>query len=260
MKKPILKIKPNNKEKIEEKDENVFVNYYETDAVKAHIVPHHNPSFNFQTQPIKHPFRMCIVGASGSGKSNILFGLLRKLDQTFNGIKLFVQDKDEPLYKTLQDAIPKPYLEIYEGIDSVKEVNYDELEGQYLFIFDDFVIESEKKHQKICELYIRGRKMSKDNAGISLIYLTQSYYETPSTIRKQCTHLILKKVMGKMERNAIIRDINALDINKHQLDNLYHYCVGGSEDISNFLFIDKSAKEGFNFRKNLNEILDIEQF
>ena len=248
------------KQKEPEPIPNNFINYYETEAVKPHIIEHHNPSYNFETMPIKHPFRMCIVGASGSGKSNVLMGLIRALDNTFNQIKLFTQDKDEPLYKTLEDAIPKPYLEIYEGIDSFNTLDLTQLEGQQLFIFDDFVIEPEKKQKKICELYIRGRKMSKDNAGISCIYLTQSYYETPITIRKQCTQLILKKIMGKNEKNQIIRDCGALDIEKDTLEAMYNYCVNGFDDISNFLFIDKAARSGYNFRKNLNEILNIDDF
>ena len=66
--------------------------------------------------------------------------------------------------------------------------------------------------------------------------------------------------MGKRERDAIIRDCGALNVDKEQLESMYNYCVGDTNDIQNFLLIDKSAKQGFNFRKNLNQILNIDDF
>ena len=96
--------------------------------------------------------------------------------------------------------------------------------------------------------------------GISLIYLTQSYYDCPRIIRKQASQLILKKINGKMETNSIIRDCSSLEINKSQLQKMYAHCVKSKDDINNFMLIDKGADDKYRFRKNLTETLDPNNF
>ena len=247
------------KEYKEKEEKHKFKNYYELESTKPFIVEYNNPCYDFETMPLKHPMRALIVGCSGSGKSNVLLGIIEKMSDTFNEIKIFTQDKSEPLYEMLESKIEKPYLQIFEGLDDLKSMDMTKLEGQQLFIFDDMVVEPEKKQQKICELYIRGRKMS-DKKGISLIYLTQSYYDVPNIIRKQANQLLLKKINGRLETNAIIRDCSALDLTTAQLQSMYSYCVNSTFDIQNVFLIDKSAPDGKNFRKNFNEILNVEDF
>jgi hypothetical protein len=235
-----------------------MTNFYDKDEVKVFCPEYHNPSYNKKNMPLKHPMRMVNVGASGSGKSNCLLGIIEEMDQTFNSIKIFTQDASEPLYEYLQSVIEKPFLEIFEGIDSFNKFDMTLLEdGQHLLIFDDMCIESEKKQSKIKELYIRGRKMSK--SGLSVIYLTQSYYNCPKLIRKQANYFILKKFNGGRELRTILKD-SSLEASGKQLENMYNYCVSSANDICNFLLVDKSAPETERFRKNLDEVLDPQEF
>lgn len=156
-----------------------IINFYELEDVKKYAYNYVNPNYNFKTMPLKHPLRMVICGASGSGKSNILINIINKMDDTFEKIIIFTQDKDEQLYNYIEEKIPNDELEIFEGIKEVNNYKFEDLDPkQYLIIFDDMCIESEKKQQQICELFIRGRKMA-HKCGISLIYLTQSYFQTP---------------------------------------------------------------------------------
>ena len=250
-----------NKKKVKnDDDEDCEVeNFYNKKEVQVFCPKYHNPNYNSKTMPFKHPMRGVIVGASGSGKSNVLLDLINKMIGTFNSIKIFTQDKDEPLYQYLASMIEPPQLEIFEGIDAFNkyDIKEDLKHGQHLLIFDDMCIESEKKQQKIGELFIRGRKMS-DN-GLSLLYLTQAYYQTPIIIRKQCTHLILKKVNGKRDVGAILKD-SSLDADGQQLQNMYNHCVKSADDITNFMLIDKSAPESQRFRKNYRTILSPNDF
>lgn len=240
-------------------DECEVENFYSKKEVQAFCPKYNNPKYDPKTMPFKHPMRGVIVGASGSGKSNVLLDLIKKTMGTFNSIKLFVQDKDEPLYQYLASKIEPPQLEIFEGIDAFN--NYDVKEdlkhGQHLLIFDDFVIEPAKKQKKIEELFIRGRKMS--DKGLSMLYLTQSYYQTPIIIRKQCNYVILKKVNGKRDIGAILKD-SSIDADGKQLQNMYNHCVKSADDISNFMLLDKSAPEEQRFRKNYNTLLNPEDF
>lgn len=164
-----------------------IINFYELEEVKKHAYNYINPNYDFATMPLKHPLRMVICGASGSGKSNILLNIISLMSNTFEKIIIFTQDKDEQLYNYLEEKLEPELFEIFEGIESVNKYNFNNLEDkQHLIIFDDMCIETEKKQSYIQELFIRGRKMA-HKCGVSCIYLTQSYFQTPPTIRKQMT-------------------------------------------------------------------------
>ena len=247
----------NKTEKVDQTS-NEIINFYELDDVKKYAIDHVNPNYNFDTMPLKHPMRMVICGASGSGKSNLLLNIIHSMSNTFEKILIFTQDKDEQLYNYLAGALPEDEIEIFEGIDSVINYNFDNLdEMQHLIIFDDMCIEKESKQQNICELFVRGRKMAK-KCGCSVIYLTQSYFQVPPVIRKQMTALILRKINGKRDARAILSEC-AIDATTNQLMNLYESCCN-PDDITSFLFIDFNAPEDKRFRYKFDTIINIKKF
>jgi ABC-type dipeptide/oligopeptide/nickel transport system ATPase component len=235
-----------------------IINFYELDEVKKFAYNYVNPGYDFYGMPLKHPLRMVVVGASGSGKSNILLNLISAMNGTFEKIIIFTQDKDEQLYNYLEDKFSGYDFEIYEGIESVHNYNFNNLEQkQHLIIFDDMCIESEKKQAPISELFIRGRKMAK-KCGCSVIYLTQSYFQVPPVIRKQMTSMIIRKVNGKRDISNILRE-TSLDTTAKVLTNMYKACCD-PDDIKAFLLIDYNAPEEHRFRYKLGTILNIEDY
>jgi len=237
------------------------INFYNLPKVQKYITKYENPNYDFETMPLKHPMRLVCVGCSGSGKSNLLLNIIKEMSNTFEKILIFTQDKDEPLYNYLEEEL-KDSIEIYEGIQNVKDYDFNDIEDmQHLVIFDDMCIEKDKDQQKIGELFIRGRKMAR-NKGISVVYLSQSYFQTLPIIRKQMTGLILIKVNGKRDLGFILKE-QSLGATKEQLMNIYKKCTsGGSTDdrITNFLFIDLNATEESRFRYKFDTILDINDF
>jgi hypothetical protein len=248
---------PPKKKLIKENNPNGMINFYELDEVKIFNQNYHNPKYNKEMQPLKHPMQMLMCGTTGSGKSNILLNIISIMDSTFNYIKIFTQNKEEPLYQYLESKIEKPYLEIFEGLKELETMDMDKLEpAQYMFIFDDMCTQ---KNQRVIEhIFIRGRKMAQ-KCGISSIYLSQSYFATPSIIRKNINSLILKKINGKRDIDSILRE-TSIGAEKEQLMNMFKYCVQSKEDITNCLFIDLGASDDEKFRKNFSEILDIDKF
>jgi hypothetical protein len=229
-----------------------IINFYELDDVKAFQKDYHNP--NFESHKISIPFRMAVIGASGSGKSNTVLNIINQFTETFNHIKLFVKNADEPLYKYLEQKIPmKDELEIFEGLDELNKMNLDkDFKKQTLVIFDDLVLE--KNQGQIEQLYIRGRKLA---GGVSLIYLSQSFYNIPRKIRLQVNYLILRKIPSSRDVNGILREFS-LGINKEELIKIYQFCVG--KTITSFLMIDLNVDPEQAFRKNFNQVLDLNQF
>jgi hypothetical protein len=56
-------------------------------------------------------------------------------------------------------------------------------------VLDDLVNRSPKEQAPISEYFLRARKK-----GVSLVYISQSFYAIPKMIRNNITHLLLKQV------------------------------------------------------------------
>ena len=71
-----------------------LINCYEYLPKKYKTNKYHNPN---KIVP-QHPFRLCIVGASNSGKTNTLMNII-ELSKNFHKIYLYAKKLDEGLYQ-----------------------------------------------------------------------------------------------------------------------------------------------------------------
>ena len=140
-----------------------------------------------------HPYRILIIGSSGSGKTNTFLNLINE-QKDIDKIYLYAKDLSESKYeyliknrenagiKYLNDS--KAFIEcsntmndIYENIN-----NYNpNRKRKILIVFDDMIadIMTNKKFQLLIkELFIRCRKLN-----ISLVFITQSYLSVPKDVR-----------------------------------------------------------------------------
>lgn len=200
---------------------------------------------------ISLPFRMLIVGSSGSGKSNVVVNLIQKFNDTFGSVKICCKDRNEPLYKFLTDKLDPSTFQIYEGLKNVPSLdNKEEFDPsmQHLIVFDDLCLE---KNQAIIEDYlIRGRKIAK---GVNIIYLTQSYFKCPRVIRMNVNYIVLKKVGSNKDLVSILKEYS-LGVDINELKKLYKNNV---KNMTDFLLIDLDASDDKRFRKGFKEILKV---
>jgi hypothetical protein len=229
---------------------NNIINFYELDEVKAFKKKSYNP--NYKSHGITVPFRSVIIGSSGAGKSNLVLNLISQMQNTFNMIYIYTRNKAEPLYEFLESKIEPGFLEINEGLDKLINKKDSDYFGQTLVIFDDLCLE--KDQSVISELYIRGRKIE---GGISLCYLSQSYFKIPTTVRQQSQYIFLKKIPNVRNIKMLLSEYG-LSATKEQMLNMYKYCIDG--DFLNFLMIDLEAPSNSAYRKGFNEILNNEAF
>lgn len=208
-----------------------------------------NPSFD--NIMISHPFRMGIIGSSGAGKSTLVLEIIHRMNGTFGNITLCCQNADEPLYKFLSSKIKPEQLQIFEGYENIPPLDALDKECQHLVIFDDLVLQ--RRQDKIEEYFIRGRKIAK---GVSMIYLTQSYWKVPKVIRLQWNFIILKKLSSTKDLKMIMNDFS-LGIDKEILLKLYKKCT---EEKGDFLLVDLDTDIENRFRFNFLEILNISDF
>ena len=61
------------------------------------------------------------------------------------------------------------------------------------------MIYNKKLNSIVTELFIRGRKLN-----ISLVFITQSYFETPKYVRPNTTHFFISKIPNKRELQQIV--------------------------------------------------------
>lgn len=229
-----------------------LVNFYETDEVKRLQPKYHNP--HFSTHGINIPFRAVVCASSGSGKSNLVLNLLQQMNGTFNDVYLFCREKSEPLYEHLENSMknprtgkPNPHLHIFEGLEEMNGWNLNthfEEHGQTLIVIDDMC--NEKDQRQVCELYIRGRKLGR---GVSLLYMSQSWFLVPRVVRLQSNLIILRRLGSSRDVSMILREVS-LGVTIEELLDLYQRCVG-DDSILGFLSIHVGSDNPF--RKNLNE-------
>lgn len=226
-----------------------MINFYE--KIK-NVNKIYNPNYN--KHKIKIPFRMLIIGSSGSGKTNTILNLLKEMNGTFSSIDIYTRQPDEPLYKHLLEVYKKNHtigeeegLNIHEGIMDLKPLNeYDETKN-HLVIFDDMILE--KNLKQVAEYYIRCRKK-----GVSVIFLSQSYYlndQNWKIIRRQANYIIIKKINSVKELMAIIKDYS-LNISKEEFLKMYEDIT--KENKFNFLMVDLDEEPEKRFRKNYDVI------
>lgn len=225
-----------------------IINFYELKSVKKFMNKSINPNYNYHK--INVPFRSILIGSSGSGKTNLLMNILSVFPNTFN--KLWIYTKaQEPLYDYLQSVIPEDLIHIsYDNLQECENhLKNEDYYGQSLVIFDDMC--NEKNQQVINELYIRGRKIGK---GVSVIYLTQSYFKVPKVVRLQCQYIFIIKVSGVRDLKLILSEYN-LNTTKEQLLKYYDKCCN-SGVFGNFLLIDLNSTQDKTYRMNFLEYLN----
>jgi GTPase SAR1 family protein len=190
------------------------------------------------------PFRLLVVGSSGSGKSNTVINLIYNMPNYFYSISIITKNADEPLYNFLKKKLGDSVC-IYEGLDDIPPLDSYDKSVPHLVIFDDLVLE--KNQDKIIEYFVRGRKLN-----ISTVYISQSYFRTPKTIRANINYLILKKISSNRDLGLILNDYS-LGVSKEQLYSIYKYATKNKFD---FLLIDIDAPEEERFRHNFGMIIE----
>ena len=225
-----------------------LVNFYELKEVRDMKEPSYNPHFKENDTEI--PSRICIVGASGSGKTTSLLNFLLISPNTFGHITI-VTKQSEPLYEYLEKKLKGKNITIYYELDKLPEPrDFPNKDLQNLLVFDDQVVT--RNQSKIINYFIYGRKVG---SGITCVYLTQSYYSVPKTIRAQLSYIWIVKIGQRRDLNLILADSGGL-VEKDVLRKLYEEST--SETFSflkiNLNTIDLNKK----FSKNFNQFFLLE--
>ena len=134
--------------------------------------------------------------------------------QDIDKIYLYAKDPYEDKYQYLinkRESVglkhfndPKAYIEYLNDMKNVyKNINNYNLgkENKVLIVFVDMIadmISNKKLNSIVTELFIRCRKLN-----VSLVFISQSYFEVPKDVRNNSTHVFIMKMSNKRELQQI---------------------------------------------------------
>ena len=171
-----------------------------------------------------HPYRILIIGGSGSGKTNALLNLINNqpdIDKIYLYAKYLYEKKYQYLINKREKVglnhfnDPKAFMEYSNDMQDV----YNPIKKRkVLIIFDDIIadmISNNKLNPIVMELFIRGRKLN-----ISIVFITQSYFKLPKDVRLNSTHFFMMKIPNESELQQIALN-HSSDIDFKDFMNIY---------------------------------------
>ena len=208
------------------------------------------------------PFRMLVVGRSGSGKSSILSCLVALPDwygNDFIGDYIYIwtgSPSDDKINKLIEyKEIPDSNVR-YEWIDTEVSEVYDELvddwkekvdEGErpndVLFIVDDMFYSnkfanSRMKDSMMSKVFMNGRKFN-----ISIVILAQKYSSISSGLREN-TNAVLTFGATNKQIDLMEADFNYLK-NAKEFYRVFRDATNGSKHDFLFINIDRPINERY---------------
>ena len=210
-----------------------------------------------------HPYRILIIGGSGSGKTKTLLNLIngqRHIDKIYFCAKDLSESKNEHLINNRENAGIKHLNDSKAFIESSNTMNdvYANIDNhnpkrkrKILIVLDDMIadIMTNKRFQSIIkELFIRCRKLN-----ISLVFITLSYFSVPKNVRLNSTHYLIMKTNSKRELRNIATNHSA-EIDYKDFIKIDRECT---KEPYNFLTKDTTLPptNPLRFRKNLFDTL-----
>ena len=181
-----------------------------------------------------HPYRILIIGGSGSGKANALLNLINN-QPDIDKIYLYAKDPYEKKYQYLINKHekvglnhfndPKASMEYSNNMQDVyKDIeDYNAIKKRkILIVFDDMIadmINNNKLNPVVKELFIRGRKLNS-----SIVFITQSYFKVPKDVRLNSKHFFIMKIPNKRELRQIAFN-HSSDIDFKDFMQIYKKCT-----------------------------------
>ena len=165
------------------------------------------------------PYRMLIIGPSGSGKINALLNLIQEQNNSnpIDKIYLYAKDLSKPKYHFLIEKRenagiknyndPTAFIEysntMHDVFSNIDDYN-PKRKRKNLIVFDDMIadIMTNKKFPAIIkELFIRCRKLN-----ISLVFITQPCFSVSKEARLNSTNYLIIKINNRKDLQQIAID------------------------------------------------------
>lgn len=187
---------------------------------------------------IPHPFRACLLGNCGVGKSTLAKNLILHQNPPFTKIIVIHCDMETKEYDDLQPT---------EIIDHVPSPDTWVKNGKTLVIIDDVDFSASGKEEMKNLSRLAG--YCSTHKSISLIFCFQEFFHTPKILRRLCNVYVLWRP-NDMESLAIIG--RKVGLKTSQIREIFDKLLPEKRDS---LCIDLSDGTPFPLRKNIFQII-----
>ena len=203
----------------------------------------------------ENSFNMILVGASGSGKSNLLYSLLKR------GMKNRVRHGYRKVFNHVIVCSPSMGSakdDIFDGLDEEKKweefgmdfLNFvdehtklaSENNETTLIVLDD--VGSQLRKKQNIEKALVSMMQNRRHKRLSCMMIVQQYKNLPTGIRSNLTHGAIFRPVNSKEGTAIHEELLA-PIPKNELNDFFDFVY---DKKYNFLFLDLSLSVSSQFR------------
>ena len=181
-----------------------------------------------------HLYRILMIGRFRIWKNKFIIKLLENqpdIDKIYLYAKYLYESKYQySINKRESVGInhfkdPKGFIDyssnmhdVYKNIDD----HNPDTENKILIVFDDMIadlIHNKNLNSIVTKLFIRSRKLN-----ISLVFITQTYFEVPRDVRLNTSHFFITTIPNKRELQQIVIN-HSSDINTKDFANIYRKCT-----------------------------------
>ena len=216
----------------------------------------------------KFPFSMMISGRSGSGKTNLLMNLLSRkefLKGYFHYIIVY-----SPTAGTYDDSYIVLNLPSENFKNDFSEKDLEDLIQSRKDLIDKKGIEWVTKNSRVLIILddvIANRDFLNSPAAlkafallrhyqVAIIVLMQSYNKLPRALRINANAVAVFP-SSQSEVEVLLDEITPAGLKKKEFQKVIEYCTDGRYD---FLYINNHADPGKRVRKNLDEIINLDDY
>ena len=171
--------------------------------------------YDYSATGIKVNSRLLLCGTTGSGKTQTLLHYLRLSPDLFSRVLIFYKEKED-LYTYLEKKMDKQNISFSSKLSELPRLkklreNMED-EDRVLIVLDDWVMEL-KDYPQINDYFIYGRKRN-----VTIVILSQSFFEVPKILRQQMTYCLFHKMTMKRDIDLIVSNY---DTDDKQVKDLY---------------------------------------
>jgi hypothetical protein len=169
-----------------------------------------------KTLNIQKLFRAIILGPSYSGKTNLIFHIIKESPNVYSHLHIIARSPDQELYNYMRDKL-EGFITIYDP-DSPPTV--DQIKGNgslQLVIIDDYSNDKQLQKNNFSHFFTRGRHKL-----LSTIFLSHSYFATDKMIRLNSEYVMILKANSKRDLQMLLKDFNIKNVDETKLIKAYN--------------------------------------
>ena len=160
-------------------------------------------------------FRAIVLGPSMSGKTNLIFDLLKRSPSIYTHCHIIARNPDQPIFDYLREKLAG-HITFYDPQELPPTVDQIKEDGLQLVVIDDYSNDKNIQKNVFSHYFTRGR-----HKGLSTIFLSHSYFATDKMIRLNSEYVMILRANSKRDLKMLLHDFPIKGIDEAGLFKAY---------------------------------------